>query len=147
MKAIISTIMTVKADRMWKELQKTSSLVYVASPVLIFKSQDGAPLPSTWQIGKEYRFKLYAFHLLPLGRHRIVLKRIDAKKMEIFSNESGSLLKIWNHLLRVEPLDAGRVRYTDAIEIDAGMLTGVIWLFAHFFYRHRQLRWKRLLAK
>ena len=147
MKATISTIIKTNADRMWKELQKTSSLVYVASPVLIFKSQDGGPLPSTWQIGKEYHLKLYAFHLLPLGRHRIILKRIDAKKMEIVSHESGSLLKTWNHLLRVEPLDAGMVRYTDAIEIEAGILTGVIWLFAHFFYRHRQLRWKRLLAK
>jgi hypothetical protein len=39
----------------------------------------------------------------------------------------------------------GRLYATDEIKIQAGPLTGVIWAFAHLFYRHRQRRWKVLL--
>ncbi|MFO7859839.1 MAG: hypothetical protein R6U41_01320 [Desulfosalsimonas sp.] len=41
----------------------------------------------------------------------------------------------------------GTVHYTDKIEISAGLLSPLIWLFAHVFYRHRQRRWKLLLER
>jgi len=41
----------------------------------------------------------------------------------------------------------GKVSYTDEIEIQAGWLTPVIWLFAHIFYRHRQRRWKVMMKE
>jgi hypothetical protein len=91
---------------MWEELQKTSFLIKVAAPILVFHAQDGKTLP---------------------GR-------------EIFTNEHGSLLKIWNHCIRVEPLSRSVLRYTDETEMDAGILTLFVWAFAHLFYRHRQRR-------
>lgn len=32
-------------------------------------------------------------------------------------------------------------------ESRAGLLTGVVWAFAHLFYPHRQRRWKMLLRR
>jgi hypothetical protein len=146
MKATISTVIHANGDTMWEELQKTSSLIYVASPIIKFKSQDGAELPPKWGVGREYPLRIYAFHIIPLGKHYIVVKSIDAKNKEIFTNELGSLTKTWDHLVSVERLNENMIKYTDEIEIKAGMLTVFIWMFAQIFYRHRQRKWKRLLA-
>jgi len=145
MKATIATIMQAESNKMWEELQKISSLMYVAAPVIIFKFQDGCRLPASWEIGREYQLKIFAFHIVPFGKHYIVVKSINAKNKEIFTNESGSLTKTWNHFVRVETLDKKRLKYTDEIEIKAGMLTVFIWMFAQVFYRHRQRKWKKLL--
>jgi hypothetical protein len=147
MKATISTIIQTDLNRIWDELQKTSSLIKVASPILVFHAQDGKPSPATWEAGQTYALDLRAFHILPLGKHYIDVKEINAVKREIFTNEHGSLTKTWNHRIQVEPLSKLALRYTDEIEIDAGILTLFIWAFAHLFYRHRQRRWKALLAQ
>jgi hypothetical protein len=72
---------------------------------------------------------------------------IDPESRLIFSSEHGRLTRVWNHRLQIVPIDSRAVVYTDAIEIQAGGMTVFIWLFAHVFYRHRQRRWKRLLAR
>jgi len=50
--------------------------------------------------------------------------------------------ELWERI--IEP---GSVEYSDEIEIRAGLLTPVIWAFAHGFYRHRQRRWRVLLSR
>jgi hypothetical protein len=47
--------------------------------------------------------------------------------------------------LSLPPFGDDRLHYTDEIEIQAGLLAGVVWAFAHVFYRHRQRRWRTLL--
>ena len=131
---------------MWDELQKTSSLMHVAAPILIFKPEKSAQLPLKWGIDKLYRLRIYAFGIIPLGKHRIVVKKIDHRRKEILTNESGFLTKRWDHFVQVEKIDEATVRYTDQIEIQAGILTVFIWLFAHLFYRRRQRKWKLLMA-
>jgi len=74
------------------------------------------------------------------------LNKIDEKKKEILSSENGTLTKVWNHKITVEKIEEKTVRYTDEIEIKAGLLTFFVWLFSHIFYRHRQRRWKQLLG-
>ena len=50
-----------------------------------------------------------------------------------------------------EQLDAERkangTLYADEIEIRAGLLTVFVWLFAHGFYRYRQMRWQRVIRR
>ena len=50
-----------------------------------------------------------------------------------------AFIERWNHLMSVEPDDGG-TRYTDRIEIDAGIATPIIAAFARRFYAHRQKR-------
>ena len=147
MKATISTSISTSAEQMWNELQKVSSLVHVASPLLIFKSQDKYPLPEQWHIGQEYALSVFIFGIIPLGKHVIKIIKIDAQNMQILSNEYGVLTRTWNHLIKVEKDTDYKIRYTDEIEIKAGMLTIAIWLFAQIFYRHRQKRWKKLIGR
>ena len=146
MKATISIRMEASVSRMWTELQRTASLMHVASPMLVFKPQAGHPLSAEWKAGNTYALDLYAFYILPLGQYFIHVNKIDHEAFEIFTHEHGSLTKTWNHRILVKPLDDSAILYTDEIEIDAGILTLFIWAFAHVFYRHRQRRWKRLLS-
>ena len=102
-------------------------------------------LDGEWVVGKTYALRLSLFGFLPAGEHRITLASIDRQANLIESKESGALAPVWNHTIRFAPLENGKLHYTDGIEIQAGLLTGIIWAFAHLFYRHRQRRWKMLL--
>lgn len=146
MRVTVSTLMPTDVDRMWVELLKTESLTRVSAPILYFTPQGGWRVPTTWEAGGTYPLRLSAFRVLPLGRHVIEVKVVDAEAREIYTNEHGSLARTWNHRIRLEAHDGTTIEYTDQIEIHAGVLTPLIWLFAHLFYRHRQHRWKRVLA-
>ena len=146
MRATISTLMCSGVNRMWTELLKPDSLTKVSAPILYFTPQDGQPLPNTWEVGDTYALRLSAFRVLPLGRHVIEVKVLDAQAREIYTNEHGSLARTWNHRIRLGAHAGATIEYTDQIEIHAGVLTPLIWLFAHLFYRHRQHRWKALVA-
>jgi hypothetical protein len=131
---------------MWTELVKTESLVRVSAPILYFAPQDAKPLPTTWEVGGTYPVTLSAFRVLPLGRHVIEIKVLDAEAREICTNEHGALARTWNHRIRLGTQTGPVFEYTDQIDIHAGVRTPLIWLFAQLFYRHRQHRWKGLLA-
>ena len=147
MKVIISTTISTSAEKMWSELQKVSSLMHVAFPLLIFKSQDKNPLSEQWRIDQEYPLSIFLFGIIPLGKHVIKILKIDVQNMQILSNEFGLLVRTWNHLIKIEKIADHKIRYTDEIEIKAGMLTIGVWLFALIFYRHRQKRWKKLIGR
>jgi hypothetical protein len=67
--------------------------------------------------------------------------------MEIQTRERDPLIQIWDHLIAVKPASGGHTRYSDTVAIDAGIFTLPVWLFAHWFYRHRQRRWRRVAAR
>ena len=92
------------------------------------------------------RDRLYAFGLVPLWMHSLKFERIDDVRMELATSESGGVISVWNHLIEVEEESSVSCRYSDKVEIKAGLLTPFVWLFAQLFYRFRQRRW-RLLAK
>jgi hypothetical protein len=64
----------------------------------------------------------------------------------LVSREFGGLITTWNHDIEVTPVDTTTCRYRDRIEIEAGVMTPLIVLYARWFYRMRQRRW-RALAK
>src|SRR5205814_10309082 len=91
--------------------------------------------------------RIYLFGIIPLGTHTIFLERIDSEAREIQSRESEWLVRRWDHLIRVRPAADGQTLYSDEILIEAGWLTAFVWLFAHWFYRHRQRRWRRVARR
>jgi hypothetical protein len=75
--------------------------------------------------------------LPPLGRHAIHFERLDPKLMEIQTRGG----KAWS---------ARPALHADEVEINTGLPTPTVWLFARWLYRHRQRRWKaieRLIAR
>jgi hypothetical protein len=122
-------------------------LQYVASPILSFHPIVGDDFGTEWVTDKTYELKLRFLKIIPLGSHQIKVIKIDRKSNTLVTNESGSLSPVWNHTVTFSQIGQRKLRYTDEIEIGAGMLTAAVWLFAHLFYRHRQRRWKRLLSQ
>ncbi|WP_145177959.1 hypothetical protein [Gimesia aquarii] len=118
--------------------------MYVASPILKFKPEQGHPVPEKWGRGTEYKLKVFLFGILPLGSHIIKLVELNKEKNLIVSHEHGNLTKAWNHRIKFNAIDDETIEYSDEIEIHAGIGTLFVWLFAHIFYRHRQIKWKKL---
>jgi hypothetical protein len=145
MLARIATVFDCTAEQLWGEISRPASLRFVSAPLLYFEPLVPGELDSNWVVGKTYVLRLSLFGFLPAGEHRITLASIDREANLIESKESGALSPVWNHTIRFRPLENGKLHYTDEIEIRAGLLTGVVWAFAHVFYRHRQRRWRDLL--
>ncbi|HBE68925.1 MAG TPA: hypothetical protein DDW52_12325 [Planctomycetaceae bacterium] len=143
----ISCRLLTTEEKLWEKLGKPESLQFIASPVLKFVPQDGQDLGARWRIDHVYQLKLYLFGFIPLGRHDIQLVNIDRNTNTILSKESGSLTRVWNHRIHFYEEAKGVVSYADQIEIEAGLLTPLIWVFAQLFYRYRQRRWSSLLRQ
>jgi hypothetical protein len=147
MLARISTRLACTEAELWRKIIEPRSLQFVASPILSFVPVEAGVLDGEWQVGRAYPLKLYFLKFIPLGRHIIRLVKIDKDQNTISSRESGLLAPVWNHNISFQEVAPGALSYTDEIEIQAGWLTPLIWLFAHVFYRHRQRRWKVLLHR
>ncbi len=145
MRAKISTVLKTTERHMWEELQKVSSLMYVASPILKFKPQPGYSVPEKWLLGTEYKLKLFFLGIIPLGDYFIKLIEINQEENRIISYEHGSLTKTWDHTIQFHAIDDQTIEYSDEVEMNAGIFTFFVWLFAHFFYRYRQNKWQKLL--
>ena len=53
--------------------------------------------------------------------------------------EHGALARTWNHRIRLGTQSGPAFEYTDQIDIHAGVMSPLIWLFAQLFNRQRQL--------
>jgi hypothetical protein len=141
----VSTTLDCSAAKAWNEVQKSSLHLHVVWPLARIVST-GAPFPDRWSEGLTIQCRLFIFVAIPIGVHTILIEKIDQKNYEIQSREHDPLVRRWDHVISIKPLDALRSIYRDTIDIDAGSLTFVVWAWANWFYRHRQRRW-RALAK
>lgn len=145
--ARISTYFDCNEEELWKRIIEPKSLQFVAAPILRFVPLIEGALNGEWVIGRTYELKLYFLRIIPFGYHHITIVTIDRESNTIVSNESGTLVPVWHHTIRFGRCGQNKISYTDEIEIEVGWLKIPIWVFAQLFYRHRQRRWKLLLAK
>ena len=145
MRAKISSELPASAEQVWSLVKRSSTLLYVTRGLLGFGGAD--QFPSEWRQGAQVDTRLLFFGVLPAWRHRLTFKVVSDAKREQFTEEGGGLVPTWNHLIKVEALGAQQCRYTDDVEIKAGPLTPVVWLYANVFYRYRQWRWRSLLRQ
>ncbi len=127
----------------WEAVQQRTLLEYVTHPLLKIMPPTLEASPNRFYEGT-FHMRLYLFGFLPLGRHTIRVIKLDADSYELVTEESGTLLTGWNHRITLRTDPSGRTLYRDALELDAGRLTPVVWLFAEVFYRYRQARWRKL---
>jgi hypothetical protein len=147
MRAYVESVLPCPAEKVWDELQRPALLLEVIRPLFRLVPADDPQFPERWLQGATVRCQGYLFGIIPLGIHTVFLERIDPVAREIQSRESESLVRRWDHLIRVRPAGEGRTLYSDEIVIEAGWLTAFVWLFAQWFYRHRQRRWRRVARR
>jgi hypothetical protein len=132
-------------------VQTTALLHEVARPLVTIRWIGPEPFPDRWHGGDVFHCRSYLFGLIPLGTRTVIIADVDPASQVIETFEWDPLVDSWQHRLMVSPADGGGTAYTDVVEIKAGLLTPLVWLFARWFYRHRHKRWRavaqRLLAE
>ena len=138
-----TSVFPADRDTVFQKLRQLSTLQTIAAPYAAFEPVNGAA--TAWAVGgtSAYRFRLFGF--IPFGTHRIHVVRFDPDG--ISSREGNEHVPVWNHDIRLRPLDGHRTEYTDRVEIHAGWKTAFVWLWAEAFYAHRQRKWIRLLRR
>jgi hypothetical protein len=140
-----TTLRACSAERAWEEVQTPALLEHIARPLIRFRFPDG--VPPRWDAG-HHQATMALFGVIPLGRQRIGIEfpAPPAGCYQVRDNGQGRIAHTWDHLITIEPLGATQCRYTDRVEVRAGILTPAVALFAALFYRHRQWRWRQLVA-
>lgn len=144
MKFHLQTTLPCSPEAAWQEVKKPSLLMHVASPIVTFKPVEPPTLPAEWPSGEAVRLEFHLFGLISMGVRTIFFERIDDARMQLQTREHDSLIRRWDHLIEIGRGEDGETRYIDSLDLDAGVLTLPVWLFAQGFYRHRQRRWRKL---
>jgi hypothetical protein len=74
-------------------------------------------------------------------------ERIDPQTRQIQTRETDPLVRHWEHLISLNYAPDGSCLYRDQVEVHAGILTPLVWLFAQCLYRHRHKRWQRVARR
>jgi hypothetical protein len=144
MRVYVDSVLRCPAETVWNEVQRPALLLEIIRPLVRIVPADHEGFPERWLEGATTRWKTYLFGIIPLGTHSVYLERIDSAAREIQSRERDPLIHRWDHLIRVRAIDKDSTHYSDEIIIEAGWTTFLVWLFAQWFYRHRQRRWRRV---
>lgn len=140
----VSRQLPASADHVWDLLLRRDTFLFVISGWLNIADKNSWP-EKFFVPGAIYKMKIRLFGQGPRFTHKVCVTRIDANARVIDTEEIGGLVTVWHHRMQVESLSCDRSRYTDSIELKAGLLTPVVWLFACGFYLARQRRWMKLL--
>lgn len=140
----ISTRLEASADVVWAAVKTPSAFRRVTRglltmPVIRNRTDE-------WQLGETVVGWVFLFGFIPFSRHHLHVASISEDSRTLTSQERGGVVRKWNHDIVVTSINEGQCKYLDRIDISAGLLTPLIVVYAHWFYRMRQRRW-RVLAK
>ena len=141
----LSTDLAAPPDAVWRALTSPATLIHVARPLLRFPDLEGRTSP--WRQGDTARTRVLLLGVLPVGQHRLTIEEIDEVARRVQTDEGSVVLRSWRHQITIQPRGSGGCRYTDVVEIDAGLLTPVVARWAVGFYRWRQRRWRALARR
>jgi hypothetical protein len=142
----------VSPERVWAEVRTPRLLRHVAAPLITFQMLEPKALPEQWHEGR-FRVFMWFLGFIPFGRQWIVTSEPPppdgapdrANTRCIRDNGTGDMVRVWDHWIFIRPGPDGGTLYRDRVDIKAGVLTPFVWLFAVWFYRHRQSRWRKLV--
>jgi hypothetical protein len=141
----ISTYLDAAPEVVRKHVMTPALLLYVVAGAMRFRPVQPRTFPPIWQPGN-YRVSMWALHIIPIGWQNVKIELPGpTDEWWVRDNGSGSLARIWDHRIFIEPEGSG-TRYIDQVSVDAGILSWVVWVYAQLFYRYRQRRWRKLVA-
>ena len=144
LKIIISSNLNSIIEKIWDKILNIETLIYICKPMARFKLISNENIVK-WEMNKEYIFKLFIYGFLPLGKHKIILDKMDPENGLIISRENNNIVKIWNHKIFMENKGENIIEYTDEVDIYAGIFTFFVAVWAILFYKHRQKKWRKIV--
>lgn len=142
MKVDVSTRLDCPADAAWEEVQKSSLLLHVIRPLATVTPTEPQGFPVRWREGMTVQCRTHLCGFIPVGVRTVHFRKIDHAARQIFIRESDPLVRRWDHTIAIAPAGKARSIYRDVIDLDAGVLTFVVWAWTSWFYRQR--RWRAL---
>lgn len=140
-----STVLGASAESVWAAVRTPAAFRAVTRRLIsipaIRDRQD------EWRECETVEGWVFLFGFLPFSRHHLHLARIDDVTRTLSSRESGGLITRWDHDIEVTPIDDARCVYRDRIEIEAGVMTPLVVVYARWFYWMRQRRWGALARR
>ncbi len=141
----VSTFLPVAPGVVEAHLRTSRLLIYVAFPLVKFIPYGATRLPDVWEEGT-YWVSLRLLGFVPFGKQAVVISYPESpSSFSVRDNGHSMLIKKWDHRITIDPSGTGTL-YRDHVIIEAGVFTFFIWAFAQIFYRHRQRRWRQLVA-
>ncbi len=141
----VSTYLPCKPEAVIRHASTSRLLQYVAEPLVKLVPRQPSQLPEIWSEGT-YQVSMYLFGFIPFGKQAVVISFPECKDdFRVRDNGYGSRIRKWDHFITIERAGDGTL-YRDRVTIEAGILTPFVWGFAQLFYRHRQRRWRKLVA-
>ena len=141
--ARIQTYLPSSCEKAWRMVLQRDAFIHVTRGMLGF--QGAEEWPDLFHEGQVIETRLLFFNLIPGWKHRLRITRVDHGKMDLASQEQGGFVRNWEHRKWIEKKGPeSSCLYTDEIVIEAGWLTLFVWMFAHVFYRYRQIRMRQL---
>ncbi len=146
MRVHVESLLDCDAETAWTAVQLSETLQKVSRPMVVVAALRKQQLPERWEQGATVRFRTLLLGVIPFGVRTVFFERIDADAMRIQTREHDAMIKTWDHQMHVVSAGEGKCKYSDDVEIKAGVLTLIVWMFAGLYYRHRQRRWRRLAS-
>lgn len=140
----VTSVFPAPKDTVFRLLQSFDTLSKIAFPYITFTPVDGRK-GFLWKEGETFVFRTRLFGLVPCGTHTIRVVEFG-KDTRIYTSESNTYVPTWNHEIVLRELGREKIEYTDSVEIYAGRKTFVVYVWAQLFYRHRQKKWRKMLA-
>lgn len=147
MKVNLPTTIELPPEVVWAEVQTAPLMLHISWPLVRFVPASKEPLDS-YKPGGRYLIKLRLFGFLPFGSQWIVPSLHEPEDgtwpKRIRDDGHSAIIRKWDHWITITPNPDGTTCYRDEVDISAGILTPIVWAFAHLFYSHRQRRWRAL---
>ncbi len=144
MRVQVQTIFPRSASKVWDLLLRQETFLYITHDFISYSDTEKWPA-KLFTEGETLTTRVQLLGRGPSSHHYVRIIRVDEDQGKIETDESGGLFKTWNHQMKVQPISESECRYTDRIELEAGLLNPLVWMFARSFYRCRQRRWQQWL--
>jgi len=138
----ISSEIQAPADAVWAAVKTPAAFRRVTRRLISMPVIRGRI--EAWREGEMVTGWVFLFGFIPFSRHRLHVASIDDPARTLASREWGGIVRRWDHVITVVPVDARSCTYRDSLTIDAGMFTPLVAAYARWFYRVRQRRWRSL---
>jgi hypothetical protein len=139
----ISRVYPVNAQVLWHDILDPNALAASMQGSLTYV---GLPREPVFE-GQRIVVTIRRWGWFPMGTWNMHVTRRDDQNLILESEEHGNLVRLYRHRLEVIPMGETEARYTDYLDLDAGIFTDAMFpMFSAMYEQRHEQRLKRLRA-